>query len=420
MISSETLKRPRSSLESAEFFCVVLGVLFSSFASLRHPGASFTVSDFFITFGLLFRFIRAIPLYPMQAASSMWWLGIAMLMTGLLIGSIAYGDPVDAVVVLIQYFFSFVALPLAILGRPHKEAVLLAKMGVMSVVISCLVGLGAYSIGYNGGHRRQLALVAGNNRLTGLTDNANAFAAIIVLWFPVLWYLGLVRAYKMITFACFFALTFTGLIFTSSNSNLAGALISGAIYLFLLGKFRIFFIWSAVFAVTAWVGITFADKILPQKFVERVLSPLQQGNIEGVGTFSDRAELMIEAWRFLPDYYVLGMGAEQYRELSSHDLPVHNLYLLLANEGGLMSLMGLLFLYLAAITYATLAGPDTPYRTAARTTVITATLTFAALMVSFTHIYHRAYLVPWIVSIGLLYSPMRPDWLHKAQVRGGT
>ncbi len=348
----------------------------------------------------------------------MWWLGIAMLLCGLLMGSIAYGNPADAFIVLVQYFFSFVVLPLAILARQHDEAILLAKIGILSVAVNVLVGLGAYSVGYSGEGSRQLALVAGNNRVSGLTDNANALAAIIVLWFPVIWYLGLVRAFKPVLFSCAFALTFVGLIFTSSNSNLAGALISGVIYLFLLGKFRIFFIWTAVVSVTAWIGITFAEKILPQKFVERVLSPLQQGDIKNAGTFDDRAELMVEAWRFLPDYYTLGMGAGQYRELSSHDLPVHNLYLLLANEGGLISLIGLLVLYLAAVTYATLAGPETPNRIVARTTVITATLTFAALMMNFTHIYQRAYIVPWIVSIGLLYSHKRPDWLYNVQAHG--
>ncbi|NVO58312.1 O-antigen ligase family protein [Rhodobacteraceae bacterium B1Z28] len=404
-----TITRPRSSLENAEMFCLLLGILLSTFSSVRHPIASFTASDFFITFSLLFRCIRCIPKYPLQSATSLWWVGIAMVLGGLLVGSVANGDPGEAFIVLVQYFFSFVLLPLAILGRPYEEAVALAKIGVLSIVINCLVGMGAYSVGHSGGDARQFALVTGNGRVAGLTDNPNGLAGIIDLWFPVIWYLGLTKAFRPLVFASFFGITFITLIFTSSNSSLVGAFICGVIYLFLLGKFRVFFIWSTIFVVILWIGLTFADQILPEAFVERVLNPIQQGDIENAGTFDDRADLMVEAWYFLPDYFAIGMGAGGYRELSAHDLPVHNLYLLLANEGGLIALMGLLLIFLAAVTSAVLAGPETPNRVAGRTTVITITLTFAALAMNFTHVYQRAYLVPWIVSIGLLshYSRIR-------------
>ena len=397
-----TITRQRSSLESAEMFCLLLAILLSTFTSARHPIASFTASDFFITFSLLFRCVRSIPKYPFQSATSLWWVGLSMVLVGLLIGSVANGEPSEAFVVIGQYFFSFVLLPLAILGRPYEEAVALAKIGILSIAINCFAGMTAYSLGYSDGTTRQFALVTGNRRVTGLTDNPNVFAGIIDLWFPLIWYLGLTKAFRPIVFAGIFGLMFVTLIFTSSNSSLVGAFLCGVIYLFLLGKFRTFFIWATIFVVILWIGLAFADQILPETFVERVLNPMQQGDIENAGTFGDRADLMVEAWYFLPDYFMIGMGAGGYKQLSAHDLPVHNLYLLLANEGGLIALMGLLLIFLAAVTSAVLASPETPNRVAGRTTVITITLTFAALAMNFTHVYQRAYLVPWIISIGLL------------------
>ena len=111
---------------------------------------------------------------------------------------------------------------------------------------------------------------------------------------------------------------------------------------------------------------------------------------------------MIEAWRFLPDYLLVGMGAGQYREMSSQGIPVHNLYLLLANEGGILALLGLCFVLGSAIVYAVMARHNVPNRVYGRATVVTVTLTFAALSMNYTHVYQRGMLIPWIVALGLL------------------
>ncbi|WP_170333204.1 O-antigen ligase family protein [Ruegeria arenilitoris] len=397
-----SLNRPKTSLEQAELFCAVLGVLFSTFISFRAPFILFTASDFFLTVSLMLRCTRSIPKFPIHSATSMWMLGVGMVVAGLLIGGIAHGNPENAFVVIVQYFFSLVLLPLAILGRPYKEAVLLAKVGVVSIGLNCLIGMIAYAVGYSTKEGRQFILVSGNRRVTGLVDNPNGLAGLIVLWFPILWYLGLARAFRPAVFLGFFALTFITLIFTSSNSSLAGAFICALIYLLLLGKFKVFLIWTTAITCIVAIGLRWAELILPPTFRRRVLTPILEGDLQEAGTFDDRADLMVEAWRLLPDYMLIGMGGGRYREVSADNISVHNLYLLLANEGSLMALFGLALIFLAAIVSALLVKSDTPHKALGRATVITITLTFAALAMNFTHVYQRGILVPWIVSIGLL------------------
>ncbi len=402
MVPVNSISRPKPILEQIEFACLMTALLFSTFTAFRHPAVLFTASDMFLTVAVILRCNRSLPLFPLQSASSVWFIGMLMMVAGLSIGSIAHGDPVSAFVVIVQYFFSFVLLPLAILGRPYEEAVTLAKVGVISIALNCLVGMIAYGVGYSGGESRYFMLVSGNYRVAGLVDNPNGLAGLIVLWFPVLWYLGLTGALRKLPFLALFGLLAITLIYASSNSSLAGAVICGALFLLLVGNQRVLMIWGTAVTTMAWISIQWAEFIFPPTFRNRVLSPLLEGDLSHAGTFEDRADLMIEAWRFLPDYFLVGMGAGQYRELSSQGIPVHNLYLLLANEGGILALLGLCFVLGSAIVYAVMARHNVPNRVYGRATVVTVTLTFAALSMNYTHVYQRGMLIPWIVALGLL------------------
>src|SRR3546814_14522839 len=79
---------------------------------------------------------------------------------------------------------------------------------------------------------------------------------------------------------------------------------------------------------------------LPKAFQERVGNAVESGDINQAGTFLNRSQLMEEAWGFAEDYTVIGMGVDRYRELSAYDNPVHNLFLLIWNEGGAIAFCG--------------------------------------------------------------------------------
>src|SRR3546814_6239292 len=55
-------------------------------------------------------------------------------------------------------------------------------------------------------------------------------------------------------------------------------------------------------------------------------------------------DLIREAWGIVEDTMIVGLGVDQYRTISFADTPVHNMYLLLWAEGGLLALLGWLLL----------------------------------------------------------------------------
>ncbi len=104
---------------------------------------------------------------------------------------------------------------------------------------------------------------------------------------------------------------------------------------------------AAALIAIAGLMVLLGDNFMPAVFQERVLNPLLDRNLSGAGTFSDRAQLMQEAFAILKDTVFLGLGVEQFREISSHNAAVHNTYLLAFVEGGLISMLGLIGFFLS-------------------------------------------------------------------------
>ena len=110
--------------------------------------------------------------------------------------------------------------------------------------------------------------------------------------------------------------------------------------------------------------------------------------------------LIQEAFRLADDYLLIGMGVEQFRHISVFDAPVHNTYLLLLNEGGLLSLCGLVVLMLAGLPAALSHLGDRRHRGVAATT-LTILLIFALMLNTFPHFYARFWNVPLILALSL-------------------
>jgi O-antigen ligase len=94
---------------------------------------------------------------------------------------------------------------------------------------------------------------------------------------------------------------------------------------------------------------------LPQTFHERVLVALTTGDVSAAGTFEARNELMHEALNLIDGERVswLGIGADQFRLISAAEAPVHNSFLLLWAEGGIVSFLGwLMFCSIGLIVWA--------------------------------------------------------------------
>ena len=195
-----------------------------------------------------------------------------------------------------------------------------------------------------------------------------------------------------------------GLLLTGSNTGfflaaggivLLAALHGSARGLVAVAGFGLF----AGAAVYGW-----GEQFLPAAFQTRVLEGLRSGDLQDAGTFSGRLLLLREAAGIANETIWAGLGVDQYRLASAHRAPVHNAYLLLLAEGGLLALTGLAGLLMSGVFLAWSAhvhhrGCGMPALT------LTVVIMLALALSGFPHFYARFWLVPWLLALGLSLPP---------------
>lgn len=97
---------------------------------------------------------------------------------------------------------------------------------------------------------------------------------------------------------------------------------------------------------------------------------------------------------------------DQHRLISQYGAPVHNTYLLLFSEGGLVSLLGFvcLLLTLAFVGWRSFSNPDTRWSGVLMFTIL---LMFAVALNGVTHVYGRFLSVPLLLPAAICLSGYR-------------
>ena len=391
--------RRSEDLLRVEFLCAQGAVLLATYYALRIPGFFITASD--ILFGLAF-FLRLCTgrlTRPFGEMTWLWIAGVAMLIGGLFVGSLVHGEMLRGAILIGQYCFAFVLVPLALLGRPIEQNIRLIKCAVWGMTLMCMIGIAVYLTGFSSAGGEQWEFVSGNRRLSGLVDNPNGMAILIVLTIPLTWFLLLGgRMHKALALFCLGVLL-TGLTLTSSNTGLLG--LGVAILIFFAGR-RSFK--TLLFVALAGTAIfMFGQNYLPETFNNRVLSAAKTGKIEEAGTYAHRQELITEAIAMSDDHIVVGLGADRYRMVSEWGQPVHNTYLLLLVEGGALSLFGLLTIIGAALV-TVLISPIRHFGGLVALTTITIAIVFALLLNGIPHVYARGWILPLFLALSCAMS----------------
>ena len=393
---AEARRDETDSLRRLEFFVAQCAVLSAPYISFRHPDYYITISDclFAIAFGLRISTERLSR--PFGDVTWLWVFGVLLLVSGLLIGSFVNGDPLRGVIISSQYCFAYLLVPLTLLNRSPKQSISLIKCGVLGMVVMCAVGAAVYSSGYSSGYSgRHMSIVTGGRRLSGFADNANGMAVLTVLTVPLVWFLLLIGAMKKLTGIVCMALLVTAIVLTSSNTGIFGLIVATVIFFVGRRSFKTLILVSALgTGVLVW-GQTY----LPETFQKRVMTAVTSGDISEAGTFESRRAVAIEAISKARDHVVIGLGADQYRKESQYGIPVHNTYLLLLNEGGAWSLIGLLVIISTAVI-SVLIPNQRPYGNLVGLTVFTIAIVLASMLMGATHIYGRVWMLSLLLAIG--------------------
>jgi hypothetical protein len=316
-------------------------VFLAHFPSWRHPDVFFTLSDLLFCLSLVTILLtRGLPRAPLGALTPYWLAAFALFVVPLIGSSLINGVPMRALIVVVQYMFSFILVPFVIMGRNEDALIHLAKLFLAGFFIANLVGVIFYYSGFDGG----FVYVSGAGRLSGFVGDPNGAAHMLALTCPLvvyLWLSGRLALYYVVPLLLVLAIA---LVLTSSNNGLALTGLGLSAFLLMLRDLRYLGRALAGLAVCLLLIFAWGSFWLPETFEQRVLGALRSGSLDEAGTFQGRVALMREAVELIDDTMLVGLGVDQYRVLSRFGAPVHNTFLLIWTEGGLPALIGWLCL----------------------------------------------------------------------------
>jgi O-antigen ligase len=392
-----------------EFVVVSGAILLANFTAWRYGGVNFNYGDMLFCVSLcLLVFKGEVPRLPFGSLSSLWYLCFAIVLAAITASSLLSLAPTRALIISSQYTFAYVILTFVLMGRGLEMALRLLKAYVLSIAAVCLIGLWFFHFTETKvalGH----VLISGSNRVQSVLGNANAFAGLIAITLPVGLYLWTSRQMRLVFILPLLAILVIGLVASSSVSGLANAVLGIFVFLVLSGRLGGWRVITGMLVVGIGLGLFMVSGALelPPTFERRVLEPLRSGNLDELGTYSARMELIEEAIEALDDTLLLGMGADQFRTTTELEAPVHNLYLLLWVEGGLPALVGWLGLLgvAAAVAFRALLVLETRQVGALALSVV---LLFASISFNTAHVYARFRVVPLLLTLGLVMA-LRED-----------
>ena len=391
-------------LERAEYTVALAVVFFSPMNFLRLQAFYFTLSDAFACLCLMLMLVnRSWPLRPLGPLwTSVWGAGFIVFTSSLLVSSLVNGDPFRGMILVGQYLFSYFLLLPVLVGRPIGQTAGLVRVYVLSVFLMCLHGI--YLIEWVG--QTNTTFVSGSGRLTGFVERENECGAVIAMAMVLfLWLVSTGRLPRLLPVVVLPVMLYAVML-TGSNTALAAFSFALAVYLLATLSWSRLVLYAAGLVGAVLVLAAHARELLPAVFQKRVLGALETGDLARAGSFDHRLELIYEALERANNTILLGVGADQYQVASFLNQPVHNLYLLLWTEGGLLCVIGFLVMLLSGLGPAAAA-----FRT--RNGFMYAVCTFSMISMfllfinAFPHVYGRFWAVPVLLGIAVSVAYVR-------------
>ena len=379
------------------------GSFLLSWQLVRTPEFNFTISDaaFLAALAAVLVGGRLTP-SPFGRLTVMWMVGVLLLLGGLFVGSLFHDVVERWFNVAVQYLLALFMLPV-VLASFDRE--FLGRAGLAfayGVAVSQVVGIAALKfVGYD-----QLTpifgrtVVMGNDRIGALTAEPNANGAVCVFALVILASALLERRIRPLAGMMTMMALIAGLAFSASfTALLALVALTGIIALLT---------WSRGFNRVAVAGIMLATVYiglggpLPAVFMERVGSAIIDWDLSKAGTFEGRTALILDAWHLANANLVVGLGVDEFRDASIYGAPVHNLPLLLLNEGGLLSFAGLAILMICLFFASAMVGGSETVGGAICFAALTVLLIY---IMSLPHMYARHWFGPVLLIYAYYLAP---------------
>lgn len=402
---------PLVPVERLQRLLLGLACFLMSWHILRPGELNFTLSDFFFLSCFVILLVRQrVNMMPMQSMTGYWYLALSMMLGGLLIGSIFNGDPLRWTNIASQYLFALALVPMTLMSQERDWIRRCLLYFVLGVAASELVTLGFANLMSYSQTSALLGpnVVAGNGRIGGFVSDPNLNGAIIAFSIVALFHAHHHRTIHALFALIVGAVLVWALLATASFTAFAATGIAIAIYFFCssIGQFLKFGI-PLILAGATYIAF---DLPLPEAFSERVVGAVTTGDLSQAGTFTHRSALIAEAWEMSKDTLFIGLGIDRFRIESIYGMPVHQFWMLLLTEGGLLSFAGLLVIFsilgIMGLKATTLHRQDGAL-----------ILAFLAILLIFStsipHMYNRLWFGPLMLALAATYTRLRSPFYQE-------
>lgn len=394
-------------------------VFFVSFAGLKSPAGSVGLTEVFLALLIGLRLVsqsrsrttgQSTVRSPQVGRASLVVvsLGGSLIVAGFIV-SLLVRTPsgLQGFVIVIQYIFAFVVVVPLVSNRVTARNVLrwlilgqstaiIVAIGIRSnwPVVSLLRGL------FN-------PMVAEFSRFNGLNGNPNALAKALAISVPLLGIAYILRVAKPWACLLHLALWAWAMFATASFGGFvafsAAVVATAAIVLTQRSGVRYLLLGLACFLVVAPQGSGLnLTSHLPERFQERVIEPGREGGVLEIGSGRSKLEMASSAWGEIGRDPLIGSGPGASSEATTGTV-VHNTYLLIWSEGGLLALTGMCSVFAGLFL---LGGSDIVRGGHARSRVgglfIVLILVFGLSITTSTHVYSRNIIVPLAVGMALM------------------
>lgn len=381
---------------------VLAAVFLASYLSWR-PSADvmFTISDALFLIGGAAMILRGqAPVRPMGPLTAQWIVSFVAMMAGLLIGSMTGADPLRWPIAASQYAFAWMVLPCVLMGHDRRYTLSLAVALLAGVVMMELVGILVYAF-YDASYQEMRTVlgqdfISGNRRLGVFATDANWNGAVIALTLPFVFFLASRRVISLPWAIAACAVLLPALVLTASFTAFSSMVLATLVFV-ATGVVRPR-LWMVLLVVALGIGAAQSGVQMPDVFQKRVGDAIVSGDINEAGTFDGRVVLMEDAWRRAGDHLLIGLGVDQDRVVSKLHAPVHNMYLLIWVEGGLLALAGWLGMVLAFLSTAIRAFRHDRLASALALSVLATFLIFSSAS---PHMYARLWAVPVLIALAI-------------------
>lgn len=401
-LSLETARYRASPVSRLSRSILLIAVFLSGWALLRIGQINLTLSDVLLSIVMVVMLTRGeVNRNPFGNLTAFWLIGLGLMLFGLLIGTIAHGDVERWLIVGAQYLFAFFLLPMLLTGQQISLTRILPVLFVLGICLSQVIGISAMLLLESTDTVDLMGngFLTGNGRVGAMTGEANPNGAMIAFALPMLLYSLRQRIIPLGFGIICGVLLVWGLLASGSFTGFVAGIVAVAIY-FLISGLRTF-IRAALLGAVGFGLFLISGLPLPSAFEERVAGALSTGNLEQAGTFTGRSLLIEDAWRMADNNMFVGLGVDRFREVSVYGAPVHELHLLIWNEGGIVALAGLLILILTMLGAAVVA----IIRSRPEGAMILAVVAvFNVYTFSIPHMYSRIWILPVLLAMATIYA----------------